>query len=213
MRYPAFFPLALTLLLFACNNVLPPQLENRVRERLAADRERDRMLKEVAVVKTEKGEFTIRFFGEETPNSVLHTRRLIQDNFYDNLRVHRAIHEPIPFVVQLGDPVTRGRPGEDFRWEQGDDDKPVAGFQSGTERVSPERSERTKKRGKVMLARQPCCDTFGSQFYILLDRYPYLDDQRDTVIGEIAAGMDVVEQLRVGDRILSIRLVEPPPAD
>jgi peptidyl-prolyl cis-trans isomerase B (cyclophilin B) len=197
----------LTALLAGCSNVVPKEMETRIRDRLEATRERERMMKEVAVVRTDKGTFVIQFFGEETPNSVLHVRSLIHDKFYDGIRVHRSVRNPVPFIVQLGDPVTKGRPGEDFIWDGDQGDKPVAGFNAGSVLIPVEASKRKHERGKVALARRPSTPESGSQFYIALAAQPQLDGQA-TVIGQIIEGMDVVEQLDRGDRIVSIRLEE-----
>jgi cyclophilin family peptidyl-prolyl cis-trans isomerase len=46
-------------------------------------------------------------------------------------------------------------------------------------------------------------DTEGSQFFITHSRQPHLDG-RYTVMGTVAAGMDVVDRLQIGDRIETI---------
>ena len=52
-------------------------------------------------------------------------------------------------------------------------------------------------------------DTGGSQFFICLNREntQHLDG-RHTCFGQVVEGLDVVDDIRRGDRILSIRIVE-----
>jgi peptidyl-prolyl cis-trans isomerase B (cyclophilin B) len=195
--------------LTACNNVLPPGLENKVRGKAQATKERERLLTELAVVTTEKGSFTIEFFGEDVPLSVAFVRKLIEERFYDGIRVHRMVRTPVPFLVQLGDPLTRGMPGKDFVWETSDDvDKPLAGFSAAPETVAFESSPHKNERGVVGLARRPSRKEAGSHLYILLERHPQLDGEY-TVIGKIVAGMEIVDKLERGDAIKSVRLVKP----
>ncbi|HUI08885.1 MAG TPA: peptidylprolyl isomerase [Bacteroidota bacterium] len=47
-------------------------------------------------------------------------------------------------------------------------------------------------------------DTEGSQFFITHSPQPHLDG-RYTVVGRVLRGMDVVDALRVGDRIVDAR--------
>ncbi len=204
------FPLLLAgFTLSACNNVLPPELESRIRGKLAASRERERMLNEVAVFETDKGKFTVRFFGAETPASVGYVRGLIDEEFYDGIRIHRSVREPVPFLIQLGDPVTRGKPGEDFVWDDDSTELPVAGYASAPQTIAFEASKRKNVRGAVGIARRPTKKDGGSQLYILLSDQKQLDGEY-AVVGEIAEGMDVVDQLVRGDRIVKVRLVESP---
>ena len=202
--------LAISLLVVSgCNNVLPEALEDRIRSGMAEEREKERMLTEVAVFKTEKGSFTIRFYGKHTPSSVRHIRSLIEDRFYDGIRIHRSVHEPFPYIVQFGDPITRGKPGVDFVWHSAPEDMPVAGYDGGPMLLPQETSEFVHDRGKVSMARPPSRPEVGSQLFITLSRQEHLDGEF-TVIGEIIDGMDVVEQLLKGDRIRTARLTPPP---
>lgn len=194
-------------ILNACNNVLPKALEEKVRRQLAEAEERKRMRSEVAIFETDKGKFTIRFFAEDAPKSVLHLRRLIESKFYDGLRFHRAIRTPAPFLIQTGDPVTRGEPEKDFLWEGEAGNKPIAGYGSSPQTVVFEKSSRRHVRGVVALARRESSPQAGSQFFIVLAPQPKLDGKY-TIVGEVIDGMEVVDRIERGDKILKARLVE-----
>lgn len=192
-----------------CNNVIPEALEERIRSGISEERETERMLTEVAVFETEKGSFTIRFYGEEIPTSVRHIRALIQDKFYDGTRIHRSIQEPFPYIVQFGDPITRGKPGIDFVWSGADENMPVAGYSGGPVLIPLEKTQHKHDRGTVSLARPESRMEVGSQIFITLSRQKHLDGEY-TVIGEVIDGLDVVETLLKGDLIQTARLTKPP---
>ncbi len=211
MRRKGFFTvgvLAAVLTAVGCNNVVPEGLEARIRERKEAEKERERLLTEVAVVTTDKGSFTIRFHGEELPKSVTHIRKLIDDRFYDGLRFHRILKKPVPFLVQFGDPITRGKPGEDYVWDPDNSGKPIAGYNGGPEFTDLEESSHKHLRGTVAMARPPSRKTAGAQLFVLLSDQHHLDGDYP-VIGEVIAGMDVLEKLEQGDRIQKVELVVP----
>ena len=46
----------------------------------------------------------------------------------------------------------------------------------------------------------------GSQFYITLENVPYLDGEY-TVFGQTISGMDVVQKIIQGDKILKIEII------
>ncbi len=64
---------------------------------------------EIAVVKTNMGEFKIRFFPEAAPKAVENFKELSKKGYYDNVTFHRVIKD---FMVQGGDPDGTGRGGE-----------------------------------------------------------------------------------------------------
>lgn len=196
--------------LSACDNVLPQNLEDKVRGHLAESRERERMENEVAVFTTSKGTFTVRLF-RDAPRSVRHVRGLIDEKFYDGVRVHRTVKSPAPFVVQFGDPKTKGKPGEDFVWEAGADGKHVAGTGDQGRLIDFEASKRSHGRGAVGLAHRNDDNRGGSQLYVTLAPQPQLDGKY-TVVGEVIEGMEAVDKLERGDVIEKVKLVEDPRA-
>lgn len=199
--------LAVLVSLAACDNVLPQGLEDRIRKGMREAEERERMASEVAVFDTDKGKFVVRFFGAEAPRSVMHVRKLIDAKFYDGVRVHRSVKSPVPFIVQFGDAVTKGKPGEDFVWEADKAEKPVAGMGPAPEYVKFEPVKRRHAKGVVGLAHRESDDRGGSQLYVTLAPQPQLDG-KFTVVGEIIEGLDAAAQLERGDRIKTARLVE-----
>jgi cyclophilin family peptidyl-prolyl cis-trans isomerase len=135
-----------------------------------------------ATVRTTRGAFTIELFAEDAPNTVKNFAALAARGFYDGLTFHRVVPD---FVVQGGDPRGDGwgGPGYTIRCE-----------------INPHPYE----RGAVGMALAGK-DTGGSQFFVTHGPQPHLDGGY-TVFGRVREGMDVVDTLTVGDRILKIEL-------
>ena len=51
-------------------------------------------------------------------------------------------------------------------------------------------------------------DTEGSQFFIVQSPQPHLDG-RYTVVGKVVAGMEVVDRIQAGDRIIDMVVLPP----
>ena len=133
---------------------------------------------------TNKGVFKMKFFVEEAPGSVALITSLIEQKFYDGKYFHRVIPN---FVAQGGCPIGNGM--------------------GGTEQViRSEFSQLRFTRGSVGLASSGN-DTESCQFFVTYSPKPHLDG-RYTVFAEVIEGMDIVDQLQVGDQIISAQLLK-----
>jgi peptidyl-prolyl cis-trans isomerase B (cyclophilin B) len=149
-----------------------------------------------AVITMEKaGEITLEFFPKDAPKHVENFLSLAKKGFYDGQRVHRV--EP-NFVVQFGDPQSKTLPMDDPRMGTGG-----PGY-----KVKAEFNSRKFERGVLGMARSQDPDSGGSQVYIMLGPAPFLNGKY-TAFGHVTKGMDVVDKIRVGDRITSIKVVNP----
>lgn len=74
---------------------------------------------EIAIVKTNHGEFKIRFFESEAPLAVENFKELSKNGFYDGLTFHRVINN---FMIQSGDPTGTGTGGNSIWGEPFDDE-------------------------------------------------------------------------------------------
>jgi cyclophilin family peptidyl-prolyl cis-trans isomerase len=148
-----------------------------------------------AVITMEKGgEIVLEFFPQDAPRHVENFVTLAKKRFYDGQRVHRV--EP-GFVVQFGDPQSKTKPMDD----------PAMGTGGPGYTVKAEFNNRKFERGVLGMARSSHPDSAGSQVYIMLGPAPFLDGKY-TAFGRVTKGMDVVDKIRVGDRITSIKVVE-----
>jgi peptidyl-prolyl cis-trans isomerase B (cyclophilin B) len=149
-----------------------------------------------AVIAMEKGgEITLEFFPYDAPKHVENFLALAGKGFYDGQRVHRV--EP-NFVVQFGDPQSKTLPMDHPRMGTGD-----PGY-----KIKAEFNTRKFERGVLGMARSQDPDSGGSQVYIMLGPAPFLNGKY-TAFGQVTKGMDVVDKIRVGDRITSIKVVNP----
>jgi peptidyl-prolyl cis-trans isomerase B (cyclophilin B) len=149
-----------------------------------------------AVITLEKGgEVVLEFFPQDSPKHVENFLALARKGFYDGQRVHRV--EP-NFVVQFGDPQSKTLPMDHPRMGTGD-----PGY-----KIKAEFNSRKFERGILGMARSQDPDSGGSQVYIMLGPAPSLNGKY-TAFGQVTKGMDVVDKIRVGDRITSIKVVTP----
>src|SRR6266571_1168842 len=120
-----------------------------------------------AVVETAKGSFTIRLLPEVAGG-------------YDGTTFHRMVAGGI---IQGGDPLSKD-PAKAAQYGTG-----------GLGLLKAEFSDRPFARGTVAAARRPSSkDSGGSQFFICIRDQPSLLGQY-TIFGEVALGMEVVEQI------------------
>ena len=148
-----------------------------------------------AIITMEKGgEIVLEFYTKDAPRHVENFVSLAKKRFYDGQRVHRV--EP-NFVVQFGDPQSKTKPMDD----------PDMGGGGPGYTVKAEFNNRKFERGVLGMARTNDPDSAGSQVYIMLGPAPFLNGKY-TAFGQVTKGMDVVDKIRVGDRITSIKVVE-----
>jgi cyclophilin family peptidyl-prolyl cis-trans isomerase len=148
-----------------------------------------------AVIAMEKGgEVTLEFFPADAPKHVKNFLDLAKKGFYDGQRVHRV--EP-GFVVQFGDPQSKTLPM----------DHPKMGSGGPGYTIKAEFNKRPFDRGVLGMARTSDPDSAGSQVYIMLGPASHLN-RKYTAFGRVTKGMDVVDKIKVGDRITSIKVVE-----
>ncbi len=141
-----------------------------------------------AIIETEKGTMKAELYSEETPGTVENFVKLSESGFYDGLTFHRVIPD---FVIQGGCPNGTGTGGP--------------GYKIKCETSAPRQYH---DRGVLSMAHAGR-DTGGSQFFICHSRNntSHLDGVH-TCFGVVVEGVDVVDDIRQGDLILSIRIVE-----
>ena len=145
-----------------------------------------RKVKQTAVITMEKGgEIAIEFFPDDAPKTVENFVTLAKKGFYDGTTFHRV--EP-GFVVQGGDPKGNGTGGPGYT-------------------IKDEFNKQKHVRGVVAMARTQAPNSAGSQFYITLAPAHFLDGQY-TVFGKVTSGMEVVDKVKVGDKMKSVKIVE-----
>lgn len=128
------------------------------------------------VIDTTKGRIVIKLRTDLAPQHAERIRQLAREGFYNNVPFHRVIGG---FMAQTGD-------GQNFNGTGG----------SKHPNLKAEFSNVPFKRGIVGMAqRGDSVDSANSQFFIMFGDAPSLNGQY-TVIGEVVAGMDVVDSLK-----------------
>jgi peptidyl-prolyl cis-trans isomerase B (cyclophilin B) len=137
---------------------------------------------------TNKGTMTIEFFENDAPLAVKNFLDLSRKGFYDGLTFHRVIPN---FMVQGGDPdgTGGGGPGYSIRCE-----------------LTGENQYHDK--GVLSMAHRGL-NTGGSQFFICHNRASTQHlDRKHTVFGKVVEGIDIVDEIRQGDVIEKINVLE-----
>ncbi|WP_204141003.1 peptidylprolyl isomerase [Halomicronema sp. CCY15110] len=134
-----------------------------------------------AIMETDKGTITLEMFDADAPGTVQNFVDLANNGFYDGLKFHRVIPN---FMVQGGCPKGNGTGGPGYT-------------------IKCEINSNKHEAGSLAMAhRGP--DTGGSQFFICHSPQPHLDGVH-TVFGK-TEDMNVVNAIRQGDKILSIKI-------
>ncbi len=128
------------------------------------------------------GKMVAELYPEVAPNTVNNFISLVSSGFYDGIIFHRVIPG---FMIQGGCPMGKGMggPGYSIRGE----------FKgNGFENNLPH------DRGVLSMARTSQPNSAGSQFFVMVEKAPYLD-------GQYAAFGRVIEGMEVADAIVSVR--------
>jgi len=139
----------------------------------------------IAHVYTTRGHFIVELLPSTAPEHVNSFVFLAREKFFNGTVFHRV--EP-GFVVQGGDPTGTGTGGPGYT-------------------VPLEASEEPFARGVVGMARSQDPDSAGSQWFVTLGDAPHLNGQY-TVFGKVVEGMEIVDCLEVGDRIIDLAIQE-----
>ena len=139
--------------------------------------------KKICVLETEKGTLAFEMYPGVAPRTVARISELVANNFYTGIVFHRVVAD---FVVQTGDPTGSGEGG------------------SG-QTIAAEFSNLHYIRGSVGMARDDDIHSNDSQFFICITDQPHLDGKY-TLFGQVIRGADILDTIRQGDKILSMRL-------
>ena len=148
-------------------------------------------MNEVAVIHTNQGDMVIKFWPEVAPNTVKNFTDLARKGFYDGTAFHRIVKG---FMIQGGDPLSK------------EHDHPAVGTGGPGHKVKAEFNERPHVRGVISMANAGP-NTNGSQFFITHVPTPHLDGKH-TVFGKVTKGQDVVDAIRQGDVMRSVKVAE-----
>jgi peptidyl-prolyl cis-trans isomerase B (cyclophilin B) len=145
----------------------------------------------VVVFETVKGTFEIQLFQADAPKSVAQIVALCRRGFYRGQRIHRVT----PTLAQWGDPKSKDMTQRAYWGTGGGSGKPINAFE-----VSKKHNH---VRGAVGLAHAGNPMAADSQIYVMKSASPSLDGKH-AVIGQVTAGMAVVDKLQETDVIKNV---------
>ena len=149
-----------------------------------------KVAKRSLVLETNKGNIEIELLSDLAPKHCERILQLSKNKFYDDVVFHRVIEG---FMAQTGD----GQYGSMKNGLQVD----RAGMGgSDLPDLEAEFTSEPFVRGTVGMARAQNPNSANSQFFIMLEDSPHLNNQY-TVWGKVVKGMDVVDKIKKGDQL------------
>ncbi len=141
-----------------------------------------------AIIKTEKGDMEVEFFTEDAPGTVDNFVTLSKKGFYDGLTFHRVIPD---FVIQGGCPKGDGTGSPGYKID-----------------CELDGENQYHDRGVLSMAHAGR-NTGGSQFFICHSRRNTAHlDRNHTVFGKVVKGLEVIDDIRQGDKIEKIEILD-----
>ena len=129
---------------------------------------------------------TVEFFDTDAPLTVANFCKLAKSGFYDGLTFHRVLPN---FVIQGGCPKGTGTGGPGW-----------------TIKCETSGGNQRHDRGVLSMAHAGK-DTGGSQFFVCHSREGTAHlDRKHTCFGKVTKGVEVVDKIKAGDKIVSIEV-------
>lgn len=136
-----------------------------------------------ALFDTDRGQIKVELYPDKAPLTVASFVNLARKGFYDGLNFHRVIPD---FMIQGGCPKGTGTGGPGYKFE----DETNNGVRH--------------ERGVLSMANAGP-NTNGSQFFITHIKTDWLDGKH-TVFGKVTEGLEVVDAVKQGDAIKSVKI-------
>ncbi len=141
-----------------------------------------------AEINTDKGVMKVEFYEKDAPGAVENFIKLAKDGFYDGLTFHRVIPD---FVIQGGCPDGTGAGGPGYTID-----------------CELDGENQYHDRGVLSMAHAGR-NTGGSQFFVCHSRNNTAHlDRNHTCFGKVYEGLEVIDEIRQGDKINSVTVIE-----
>jgi len=138
-----------------------------------------------AVIITTRGQIELKLYTSSAPGSIANFVKLANDNYYDGKSIHRVVPN---FVMQGGCPRGDGYGGLGYT-------------------IRSDVSQHYYDEAGYIGMASAGADTEGTQWFITHSATPHLDG-RYTIFGKVTSGLDVVQQIQVGDIIQDVRILK-----
>ena len=141
-----------------------------------------------AKINTDKGEMLVEFYAKDAPKTVENFVKLSKDGYYDGLTFHRVIPD---FVIQGGCPDGTGAGGPGYSID-----------------CELDGENQIHDKGVLSMAHAGK-NTGGSQFFVCHSRNNTAHlDRVHTCFGKVIEGLDVINEIKAGDKINKIEIIE-----
>jgi peptidyl-prolyl cis-trans isomerase B (cyclophilin B) len=141
-----------------------------------------------AEIELKDGILDIELFEDDAPGTVANFVKLAKSGYYNGLTFHRVIPD---FVVQGGCPEGSGRGGPGY-----------------TIKCELDGEKQYHDRGVLSMAHAGR-NTGGSQFFICHSRRNTAHlDRNHTVFGQVVGNVDLIDDIRQGDKMIEVRIIE-----
>jgi peptidyl-prolyl cis-trans isomerase B (cyclophilin B) len=171
--------LVMIFFVFSLSLFTSESFSQEVRYRKFSSEEVKKMSEQQAIIRTNLGDITLKFFPEVAPNHVNNFIELAKKGFYNGTTFHRVVPK---FVIQGGDPNSKNP------------DRSKHGMGGPGYQVKAEFNKKPHRRGTLSMARSAHPDSADSQFFICVADIPSLDGQY-TVFGEVVKGIEVADKI------------------
>jgi peptidyl-prolyl cis-trans isomerase B (cyclophilin B) len=160
------------LVLAACGNGNPAVGQEKKKYDKPPEMKIDVNKTYTATIETDAGTMVAELYPKKAPNTVNSFVFLAREGFYEGLIFHRIIPG---FMIQGGDPTGTGGGGPGYQLKQ-------------------EFNDTLHDRGVLSMARTADPDSAGSQFFVMHDRAPHLDNKY-TAFGKVTKGQEVIDKI------------------
>ena len=179
----------------------------------------------LVALQTSKGEVQIQVDGAAAPLTAGNFVDLVRRGAYNGTVFHRVVRDPVPFVVQGGDPQSANPKVSPTQYGMGNYLDPSTGESRmiplelklqgesepryGEVLTAPGVTRQlalAHQRGAVAMARSADPNSASAQFYVALQALPE-PDGRYAVFGRVSKGMEVVDRIQQSDKILKATLI------
>ena len=180
----------------------------------------------VVAMQTSKGPVEVTLDGAAAPLTAGNFVDLVRRGVYNGTVFHRVVREPVPFVVQGGDPSSADPKVAPSDYGSGGFVDPASGESRriplelklggtqepryGEEITTPTATRQlalTHQRGAIAMARSNDPNSASAQFYVALQALPELDG-RYAVFGRVTKGMEVIDRIQQGDKLIRAQVME-----
>ncbi len=182
--------------------------------------------KAIVEVTTNRGIMIFELDGDASPVTSGNFLDLVNKGAYEKTVFHRVIRKPSPFVVHGGDPMSKHPETPKINYGNGgfiDLKNAQVRYIPLEIKLKTEMNPRynslltnprdiadlqlVHKKGSLAMARAQTPGSGSAQFYIALKSLPELDG-RYSVFGQVVSGIDVLDEIREGDVILKINILQ-----